>query len=88
MHRNTENLVIPNGNTKIPKFLYPENSGIPNSRKIPIPELQYYRRKKIWEWPLPNSDKPHKIWRERDMTWCINTWYDITYLAYTTLYAL
>ena len=54
MHGNTENLVIPNGNTEFPKFLYPENSGIPNSRKIPIPELQYSRRKKIREWPLPS----------------------------------
>ena len=32
-----------------------------------------------------DSDKPHKIWRERDVTWCINTWYDITHLAYMTL---
>ena len=53
-HGNTENLVIPNGNTEFPKFLYPETSGIPNSRKIPIPELQYSRRKKIREWPLPS----------------------------------
>ena len=56
MHGNTENLVIPNGNTEVLKFLYPENSGILNSRKIPIPELQYSRREKIREWPLPSSD--------------------------------
>ena len=53
MHGNTENLVIPNGNTEFPKFLYLENSGIPNSRKTPIPKLQYSRKKKNREWPLP-----------------------------------
>ena len=54
MHGNTENLVIPNGNTEFPKFLYPENSGILNSQKIPIPELQYSRRKKNRDRPLPS----------------------------------
>ena len=60
MHGNTENLVILNGNTEFPKFLYPENSGIPNSQNIPIPELQYSRRKIIREWPLPNLYPPGK----------------------------
>ena len=57
MQGNTENLVIQNGNTE---FLYPENSGIPNSQNIPIPELQYSRRKIIREWPLPNLYPPGK----------------------------
>ena len=60
MHGNTENLVILNWNTEFPKFLYPENSGIPNSQNIPIPELQYSRRKIIREWPLPNLYPPGK----------------------------
>ena len=79
IHGNTENLLIPNGNTEFPKFLYPENSGILNSRKIPIPELQYSRRQIIREWPLvelnvikgcsPVENKLHisKKWRYHKM---------------------
>ena len=44
-----------NGNTKILKIRFPEYSGILNSRKFSIPELQDSRSKKIRKWPPPTT---------------------------------
>ena len=37
---------------------------IPNSRKIPIPELQYSWREIIQEWPLPSPDVKKPLFRK------------------------
>ena len=40
MHGNTENLVIPNGNTEFPKFLIPENCS-EKMNILPVLECQF-----------------------------------------------
>ena len=59
--------------------MYPKNSVIPNSRKISIPKLQYYRRKKIREWPLPSPYNPIWQWSKLSMFYLPTFWNQVAF---------